>query len=116
VVTLIGTNAYGCPDTATKDVYVTPEILIPNVFTPDGGQNNIFYFTITGATCFHCDIYNRWGQLIYELNSIAEGWPGVIRQTGDPASDGTYYYILNYCDYQNITHRLDGFITLIRGK
>ncbi len=117
IVTLIGNNVYGCPDSAVKDVYVTPEIYIPNVFTPNGdGENDIFYFTITGTTCFHCDIFNRWGVLVYQLNSVAEGWPGIIRQTNDPASDGTYYYVLNYCDYQNVTHKLDGFITLIREK
>jgi gliding motility-associated-like protein len=115
VVTLIGDNIYGCPDTVTRDVYVTPEILIPNVFTPNGdATNDIFYFTITGTTCFHCEIFNRWGVLIYVLNSEAEGWPGIIRQTNEKASDGVYYYILSYCDYMNITHKLDGFIQLIR--
>jgi gliding motility-associated-like protein len=116
-VVLISYNSYGCPDTATKDVYVTPEIYIPNVFTPNGdGQNDVFYFTITGTTCFHCNIYNRWGVLVYELNSVAQGWPGIIRQTEEPASDGTYYYIINYCDYKGASHNLDGFITLIRNK
>lgn len=117
VVVLTGYGPDGCPDTAVRDVYVTPEIYIPNVFTPNGdGDNDVFYFTIQGALCFHANIYNRWGQLIYELNSTAQGWPGIIRQTGNPAADGTYYYILNYCDYKNVAHQLDGFITLIRNK
>jgi len=116
-VILVGYNKDGCPDTAKGDVYVTPEILIPNVFTPNGdGFNDVFYFTIQGATCFHANIYNRWGLLVYELNSEPEGWPGIIRQTGEPAAEGTYYYILNYCDYKNVAHELDGFITLIRSK
>jgi gliding motility-associated-like protein len=117
LVLLVGENTYGCPDTVTKDVYVTPEIYIPNVFTPNGdGVNDVLYFTITGATCFHCDIFNRWGILVYQLNSSAQGWPGIIRQTNDPASDGTYYYIINYCDYKGVPHKLDGFVTLIRDK
>jgi len=116
-VVLTGYGPDGCPDTAVRDVYVTPEIYIPNVFTPNGdGINDIFYFTIQGALCFHANIYNRWGVLVYELNSEPEGWPGTIRQTGEPAADGTYYYILNYCDYKNVSHELDGFITLIRNK
>jgi len=117
VVTLTGYTSDGCPDTVTEDVYVTPEIYIPNVFTPNGdGVNDILYFIITGTTCFHCNIYNRWGQLVYELYSEPEGWPGIIKQTGLPASDGTYYYIIHYCDYKNVPHDLDGFVTLIRDR
>jgi len=107
----------GCPDTATKDIFIIPKVYIPNVFTPNGdGFNDIFYFTIQGAKCFHANIYNRWGVLIYQLNSSADGWPGIVQQTKLPASDGTYYYILHYCDYLNGQHDLDGFITLIRNK
>lgn len=116
-IVLVSYAPDGCPDTATKDIFIIPKIYIPNVFTPNGdGINDVFYFTVQGATCFHANIYNRWGVLIYELNSPAEGWPGIVRQTGLPASDGTYYYILHYCDYLNGQHDQDGFITLIRNK
>jgi gliding motility-associated-like protein len=114
-VILIGTNAFGCPDTATGDVFVSPLVIIPNVFTPNGDNvNDVFHFTIAGATCLHCNIYNRWGVLVYEINDIAQGWPGVIRQTNEKAADGVYYYILDYCDYTGATHKQDGFIQLIR--
>jgi gliding motility-associated-like protein len=116
-VVLTAFNSYGCADTATEDVYVTPEIIFPNVFTPNSdGKNDILYFTIGGATCFHCNIYNRWGQLVCELNDADSGWDGKIRQTGEPASDGTYYYVINYCDYKNVPHNLDGYVQLIRSN
>ena len=93
------------------------QIIIPNVFTPNGdGKNDIFYFTIRGAQCFHCIIYNRWGIQVYQLNNINSGWDGKIQQTGELAADGTYYYLINYCDYQNISQKLDGFVQLIRNK
>jgi len=116
-IILIGYNAFGCADTAFGDIYITPEILIPTVFTPNGdGKNDVLYFTIGGATCFHVDMYNRWGQLVYESGDLYGGWDGKIRQTGALASDGVYYYIINYCDYKNISHKLDGFVQLIRNK
>jgi len=116
-VTLVAYDSDGCPDTALIDVVVTPEVYIPNVFTPNGdGVNDVFYFIVQEAQCFHANIYNRWGVLIYQLNSSEDGWPGTVQQTKLPASDGTYYYILHYCDYKNVTHDLDGFITLIRNK
>jgi hypothetical protein len=33
-----------------------------------------------------------------------------------PASEGVYYYVLDYCDYKNANHLLNGFIQLIRNK
>ncbi len=114
-IILIGYTALGCPDTAYRDVYVNSEIIIPNIFTPNGdGINDVLYFTITGTICFHCEIYNRWGKLIYESNDINQGWNGNIDQSGAHASDGVYYYLLNYCDLNNVTHKLDGFVQLLR--
>jgi gliding motility-associated-like protein len=92
-------------------------IYIPNVFTPNGdGYNDVWYVTIKGATCFECNIYNRWGVLIYTLNSPTQGWNGIVRQTGEKASDGVYYYIINYCNYEGKHLKADGFIQLIRNK
>ncbi len=116
-IILIGYNTNGCADTAVRYIDVTPEIIIPNVFTPNGdGVNDFLYFTIGGATCFHCNIYNRWGDLVCQLNDVNAGWDGRIRQTGQPASDGVYYYIIDYCDYKNVSHKIDGFVQLIRNK
>jgi len=92
-------------------------IFVPNVFTPNGdGKNDSWIVTIKGARCFDCKIYNRWGVLIYQWNDISKGWDGVVQQTGLPASDGTYYYIINFCDYLNNPGKRDGFITLIRNQ
>jgi len=116
-ILLIGYTANGCPDTAIEDIFVQPEIYIPNVFTPNGdGKNDVIYFIVAGARCYHCDIYDRWGIFIDEVTASSEGWDGKVQQTKMPAPDGTYYYILNYCDYKNVTHNLNGFVTLIRNK
>lgn len=116
-VVLIGYNSYGCLDSAIGDIYVAPKVIIPNVFTPNSdGSNDEFYFTIRGAQCFSCSIYNRWGTLVYQSNDIKQGWDGKIQQSGEPASDGTYYYLLNYCDYKNDSYQLAGFLELIRSK
>jgi gliding motility-associated-like protein len=116
-VILTAYNSYGCIDSAIGDIYVAQKVIIPNVFTPNGdGKNDIFYFTIRGAQCFHCTIYNRWGTLVYQSNDINSGWDGKIQQTGELAADGTYYYLINYCDYKNVAQKLDGFVQLIRNK
>lgn len=92
-------------------------VYIPNIFTPNGdGYNDVWHVTIPGARCYECHIYNRWGVLVYISNDINAGWDGIIRQTGKKASDGVYYYILHYCNYQNSEFKKDGFIQLISSK
>jgi len=116
-VILIAYNALGCFDSATADVYVEHRVIFPNVFTPNGdGVNDVFYFTILGAQCFHCDIYNRWGKVIYQIDNIKQGWDGKIQSSGDLAPDGTYYYLINYCNYDNTSIQLAGFLELIGNK
>jgi len=114
----VATEVGGCispRDSAHVKIEECGGVYIPNVFTPNGdGQNDVFKATIKGARCFDCKIYNRWGVLIYEWNDVDGGWDGIVKQTGLPASDGTYYYIINYCDYLNVTAKKDGFLTLIR--
>ena len=114
----VGEELGGCKsnhDSATVKITECGSVYIPNVFTPNGdGQNDVFYATIKGARCFDCKIYNRWGVLIYEWKDVTKGWNGTIQQSGKPASDGTYYYIIDYCSYLDVANKKDGFITLIR--
>ncbi|MCW3072123.1 MAG: hypothetical protein JWO44_2013 [Bacteroidetes bacterium] len=89
-------------------------ILVPNIFTPNGdGVNDLLFFHSNASRCFHCRIYNRWGTLVYELDNAASGWNGTIMKTGKPASDGVYYYILDYCTSAD-KKELTGFVQLIR--
>ena len=38
-------------------------------------------------------IYNRWGQLMYQWDTIYGGWDGRTN-AGEEASEETYYYII----------------------
>ncbi len=59
----------------------TPEIFIPNSFTPNGdGINDVFNIkTIAQFSKFNMFIYNRWGQLVFETDDAAEGWDGTFK-------------------------------------
>ena len=75
--------------TALVNVVSGCEIEIPNVFSPNGdGLND--YFVIEGiqGTRNTLRIFNRWGQVIYEIQNYRNQWDG--RDT----PDGTYYYEL----------------------
>lgn len=87
----------------------------PNIFTPNGdGINDELKFYIEEATCFHLQIYNRWGLLLFESSHMDKGWNGIARQTGKLVSNGTYYYIVEYCKYNGNNGVKTGHVTLLR--
>lgn len=79
------------------------------------GANDTFY--IEGLrdifTNFKLEIYNRWGNLIWEGNNQTEDWNGFAtkgpRIMGDKVTPGTYYYILQLND-PDYDKALSGFI------
>ncbi|MBK8366959.1 MAG: gliding motility-associated C-terminal domain-containing protein [Bacteroidetes bacterium] len=104
-----------CTDTTTKCVKVFSEfeLLIPNVFTPNGDQaNDVFKITSKGLKTLHCEIYNRWGMKLYEWDDINGFWDGKTK-TG-LAPDGTYFFIVNYTNNENETKTEKGFLSLFR--
>ncbi len=85
---------------------------IPNVFSPNGDSWNDF-FRIPGIEGFpnsKLEIYNRWGNVIYQSNDYGGGWDGRINN--EPVADGTYYYILRRSDGENF----HGGLTITRQR
>jgi gliding motility-associated-like protein len=85
---------------------------IPNVFSPNGDSMNDF-FRIPGIEGFpnsKLEIYNRWGNVIYQSNDYGGGWDGRINN--EPVADGTYYYILRRSDGKNF----HGGLTITRQR
>jgi gliding motility-associated-like protein len=92
-VCLIALNSGGCPDTICQSVLVKDEFLlfVPNSFTPNGDEfNNLLKAYATGIDDFgfNMQIFNRWGELIWETNDISVGWDGTYN--GSVSQDGTY--------------------------
>ena len=106
IVSLIITTADGCVDTTTA-LYVVypPEIIIPNVFTPNGDNlNDVFSIENLRYYGHELRIYSRWGTLVYESSDAAREW----RASDQP--DGTYYYVL----VLNDGRELAGHVTVLR--
>lgn len=66
-------------------------LYIPNAFTPDDNSTNPKW-GITGncIATVECGIYNRWGELIAQINEPQGSWDGTYR--GKPVPDGIYTY------------------------
>ncbi|MFN4122610.1 MAG: gliding motility-associated C-terminal domain-containing protein [Flavobacteriales bacterium] len=81
-----------------------PEYELPNVFTPNGdGFNDSFRpFPYRYIESINIQIFNRWGQLMFETNNPEIGWNGQAPD-GTLCPDGVYFYI---CEVNEI--RLEG--------
>ena len=60
----------------------------------------------------HCEIFNRWGQQVAELDLPNQGWDGTIN--GQAASTGVYFYYLTAKDRNGKEITAKGNITLLR--
>ena len=69
----------GCIDTACRAISVeyAETIYVPNAITLNGdGKNEIFKVYSTGILEIQVEIFNRWGEQIYEYNTVEGGWNG----------------------------------------
>ncbi|MEM7039967.1 MAG: gliding motility-associated C-terminal domain-containing protein, partial [Bacteroidota bacterium] len=80
----------------SNEVCAGQELWVPNVLTPNGdGANDLFEIpglaAYPGATL---QVFNRWGNLIFEAAQYDNRWDGSHIKTGEALPDGAYYYLL----------------------
>lgn len=93
IYTVVMEDAFGCQaiDTIHVTVFDNP-VRIPNVFTPNGDGVNDNFLPVSPAAVeiMAFQVWNRWGQLVYENENPDLGWDGT--QDGEPAISDTYVY------------------------
>lgn len=110
-------NKWACHDTTQQQVLVKFEkIFAPNAFSPNSpnpdDQQFLPYAEGIQTESYHLQLFNRWGQVIYECNNELKGWDGRMAN-GNPAPAGTYIWVLNYSDFLEKNHRQTGQVTLL---
>ena len=96
-----------------------PVYTLPNVFTPNGdGKNDLLRpFPYTSVDHINLTLFDRWGKKVFETNDPDINWDGKDLTTGQPCSDGVYFYV---CDVFEITltglfqRTLKGSVTILR--
>lgn len=99
----------------TEDPYTW---YVPNSFTPNGDGINDFFLPQGNAfnpTEYHCVIFNRWGQKVFETNDPTKPWDG-SHQNGDYYSkDEIYFYIMEVRPGRELSSReYKGHIVVFR--
>lgn len=73
---------------------------MPNSFTPDGnGLNDIFMPTFSDISDYRIEIFNRWGELVFESSDPLSGWDGNFKNSSCPA--GLYIWKVSYKGFHN---------------
>lgn len=80
----------------SNETEVTPTmyIYVPNSFTPNGdGLNDQFFVQGEAIQTFKMQVFNRWGDLVFESNDVNNGWDGKFN--GNLVPQGAYVYKLS---------------------
>jgi len=106
-------NPAGC-DTAVVNLIIDcAEVEIFNAVSPNGdGINDTFFITnIQARPNNRLQIFNRWGNLVFDRKGYQNDWDGTWK--GQNLPDGTYFYVLEINENgRNQVHR--GYLELHR--
>lgn len=122
----------GCPATATALSYICTDndscvvseeedliYYVPNAFTPDGDQfNQVFLPVMTegiDALSYQLQIYNRWGELIFESHDVQKGWDGTYPYDEGVVQDGLYIWRIQFAlNSSNELQIITGHVSVLR--
>lgn len=93
--------------------FFSPEIYVPNAFTPNGNNLNDG-FGVKGIAIneYSMKIYNRWGEKLFETTDLYEKWVPIYKDA--EVQMGTYIYVITYTDFENKIYTKTGTINLLR--
>ena len=109
----------GCVVVETRSLFVfevncaEPDIFIPTAFTPNSDLNNdILYVRGANLRSIDFQLFNRWGELVFETKDKNSGWDGVYK--GMEVDPGVFAYQLRATCFDGQEYYSKGNITLIR--
>ncbi|MCB0791335.1 MAG: PKD domain-containing protein [Flavobacteriales bacterium] len=127
-VTLIANNAWNCPDTFALQGAVlgsdAGDIRFPNAFTPGNSgptdgvydpqsfDNDFFFPVYEGVERYRLQVFDRWGELVFETSDVKVGWDGYYR--GAPAKQDVYAWKAQVQFSDGREQVLTGDVTLLR--
>ena len=127
-IALIANNAWNCPDTFDLANPVKAisagQIQFPNAFTPGNNgptdgvydpnsmDNDIFHPLSKGVVDYKLQVFNRWGEMLFETTNINHGWDGYYR--GHLSKQDVYVWKAYARFVTGDEQRMTGDLTLLR--
>lgn len=87
---------------------------IPNFFSPGSspGSHDEFKVYYKSLIKYHCVIFNRWGNKVFETRDPAQGWDG--RYKGRLVNPGVYFYSIEATGSEGKKYKRGGDINILR--
>ncbi|MEI9942905.1 MAG: M43 family zinc metalloprotease [Chitinophagaceae bacterium] len=114
---LIATDRNNCIGADSMKVTFMEDCLIlqvPDAFTPNADAINDVFKPLIPAlvTKYTMQVFNRWGQLLFETHNSATGWNGRFQGREQPS--GAYVYNIRFIDYLGRSVKKSGTVMLIK--
>lgn len=87
---------------------------IPNAFSPNGDGRNEEWklFTNSSLKYMSVQVFNRWGEKVFETEDENKGWDGTYKDVPQPV--GVYAYQYTICFLNGAVEKGKGSVTVIR--
>jgi len=109
--TLTVTDSLGCVTRDQTNIVVSPELIVPNTFTPNGdGINDLW--EVKGLIAYQnavIDVFDRYGQKVFHSVGYGSSWDGSCN--GRIIPPGTYFYVI---DLKVNSQVLSGSLALVK--
>jgi len=109
-------NEFDCVDSSSHHFFIDFQhtFWVPNVFTPNSDSNNDLFFPVcTDVESYRLQIFNRWGEQIYDQNGQQPKWDGNYN-SGIQCSTNSYVYLIDYVTFDKSNYKATGVVNLIR--
>lgn len=119
-ITAVDSSGNESPIVNMQCVDNCPYYDLPNVFTPNGDNQNDLLTPLPNyrfVKDIELKIYDRWGLLMFETTDLNIKWDGTNKANKQPCVSGTYFYIctVNEIRLAGIVPRvMKGFVELIK--
>ncbi len=108
------TNNFNCSQIFSKVIELKPKHIFPTAFSPNGDNiNNEALIIHKGIKkLIKLQIFNRWGELVFDTTDLNQGWDGKFKGIDQPV--GVYQYMYELEDVYSNKISKQGNLTLIR--
>ncbi|MCB0528948.1 MAG: gliding motility-associated C-terminal domain-containing protein [Saprospiraceae bacterium] len=120
IIQFIVQDAFGCIGIGIDTIDYPDDgcLQVRPVITPgeQDGNNDFLYISCIETLPNSIEIYNRWGQLVYQATGYDNSgtrWEGT-NKSGQPLAEGVYFYVLNFTDPNLGAQQRKGHINLLR--
>lgn len=115
IYTATNSSVLGCSisDNFTLVVLEDAVVFTPNAFTPNNDRLNDWFGPLGKVPeSFSMQIFNRFGQIVFQSTAMNNRWDGTYKGVLQPP--GTFVYFIQYKDIQNKPKQQKGSLILIR--